>query len=83
MHYSDHSNDVALEIVSSSDDQPRVLLSAVLVGKSAAAPGDKDRTRHVVINGIMDSVQARNSGKKNSRTTTVSKPSQRSGVSQS
>ena len=57
MHYSDHSNDVALEIVSSSDDQPRVLLSAVLVGKSAAAPGDKDRTRHVVINGIMDSVQ--------------------------
>jgi hypothetical protein len=54
---SEHSNDVAPEIVSSSeeneDDRPRALLSAVPSGTSAAAPGDKDRTRHVV---IMDSV---------------------------
>ncbi len=46
---SEHSNDVTPEIVSSSeedkDDCPRVLQSA--------APGDKDRTRHVA---IMDSV---------------------------
>ena len=31
------------------DDRPRALLSAVPGGTSAAAPGDKDRTRHVVI----------------------------------
>jgi hypothetical protein len=53
----EHSNDVAPEIVSSSeedeDDRPRALLSAVPSGTSAAAPGDKDRTQHVV---IMDSV---------------------------
>eukprot|EP00291_Cryptomonas_curvata_P005706 CAMPEP_0172198582 /NCGR_PEP_ID=MMETSP1050-20130122/28172_1 /TAXON_ID=233186 /ORGANISM="Cryptomonas curvata, Strain CCAP979/52" /LENGTH=568 /DNA_ID=CAMNT_0012875429 /DNA_START=342 /DNA_END=2048 /DNA_ORIENTATION=- len=54
---SEHSNDVAPELVSSSeedeDDRPRALLSAVPSGTSAAAPGDKARTRHVV---IMDSV---------------------------
>ena len=50
---SEHSNDVAPELVSSSeedeDDRPRALLSAVPGGTSAATPGDKDRTRHVVI----------------------------------
>jgi hypothetical protein len=54
---SEHSNDVAQEIVSSSEedenDRPRALLSAVPSGTSAAAPGDKDRTRRVV---VMDSV---------------------------
>ncbi len=54
---SEHSKDVALEIVSTSeedvDDRPRALLSAVPSGTSAAAPSEKDRTRHVV---IMDSV---------------------------
>ncbi len=52
-----HSNDVAPELVSSSeedeDDRICALLSAAPGGTSAAAPGDKGRTRHVV---IMDSV---------------------------
>ena len=54
---SEHSNDVAPELVSSSeedeDDRTCALLSAVPGGTSAAAPGDNGRTRHVV---IMDSV---------------------------
>ena len=49
---SEHSNDVAPELVSSSeedeDDRPSALPSAVLGGTLAAAPIDKIRTRRMI-----------------------------------
>ncbi len=50
---SEHSDFVAPELVSSSegdeDDRTCALLSAVPGGTSAAAPGDKECSQHVVI----------------------------------